>query len=310
MWYAAGAYRRPDGSTAPALWTSPDAEHWRPVPARPVSAYGPSHLLYAVACRGDTVVAIGSAAGGVHGNPRTATWRATGAGPLVETPAAFELYGGPRAIGVGQLVAGPAGWLITGARLDANGRPGAAVWVAPDGLDFHLVDADPELESDARGQTVAVGGYAGPDGFTVAGSVGRTTRTPVVWTSPDGQHWRRTTLPTDAADAELQAIAPGGDAAGIAGTGFASWHRDAAGWRQTGRFGRFAGTGLPQVLDLRAGVALVADGQRYRLWRDGGQLALPIPLDAGGGRHVALAADGSRLLLAADDGTVTRLWTG
>src|SRR5207244_9921878 len=55
-WYAAGAYRMPDGATTPALWSSTDGKAWQAVPVRPVSAYGPKHLLFSVACRGDTVV--------------------------------------------------------------------------------------------------------------------------------------------------------------------------------------------------------------------------------------------------------------
>ncbi len=256
-WYAAGSV-----GTAPALWMSTDAQHWTALPTKPVSAYGPVQQLSAVACTGDTVVAIGSAAGGVHGNLRTSTWLATGGGPLVETPAPFELYGGPRAIGVDRVVVGPRGWLIVGARTDANGLAGAAVWHSLDGRSFQLVDADPALESDARGQTVAFAGYASADGFTVVGSTGLATRTPLVWSSPDGLHWQRSAVTAADRDAELQRITADGLAVGIAGRGFAAWYHG----QPVGRFGSFAGTGLPTVLDLTSDDALVDDGQRYRLW--------------------------------------------
>jgi hypothetical protein len=299
-WVAAGS-----SGGAPALWTSTDASTWRAVPTRAVSAYGPVQQFSAVACDGDTIVAIGSAAGGAHGNLRTSTWYGTSGGPLVEVPAPFELYGGPRAIGVDRVVVGPRGWLIIGARTDANGLAGAAVWHSTDGRTFDLVDADPALESDARGQTVAFAGYASAGGFTVVGSTGLATRTPLVWTSPDGLHWQRSAVPAPARDAELQRITPDGLAVGLAGTGFGAWYRG----RPVGRFGTFAGTGLPAVLDLAGSDALVFTGQRYELWTttDHGAhwSALSLPRNASSHRIALTQMNGVRLL-ALDD----TLWTG
>jgi hypothetical protein len=294
-WYAAGAR---DG--APALWTSTDATHWSAVPVHPVSAYGPVQTLSAVACTGGAVVAVGSAAGGVHGNLRTSTWYGTVGGPLTEVPSPFELFGGPRAIGVERVLVGPAGWLITGARTDANGLVGAAVWHSDDGRDFRLVDADPALESTVDSQTVAFGGYAGPDGYTVVGSTGLAARTPLVWTSPDGLHWHRSPVPAPARDAEIQRSTPDGLAVGLAGTGFAAWYEG----RPTGTFGTFHGTGLAAVTDLVAGDALVYDGEAYQLWSTTDHGAhwtrrdLPAQLGQG---HAALAG---HLLTLGD-----RLWT-
>jgi hypothetical protein len=329
--YAAGAYRTPDGGTTPALWASADGRAWQPVPTRPVSAYGPMHLLFSVACRGDTVVAVGSAAGGAHGNPRTATWVASGTRPLTEVPNPFELYGGPNAIGVGRLTAGPAGWLLSGARLNANGQPGAAVWAASDGRTFQLVDADPELESDARGQTSGVDVLAGPDGFTLVGSVfplngQHAARAPLAWTSRDGVHWHRVAVPAPGEDAELQRAVPDGDGLlvlGVRGAGFGVWHAsadggDPAGWHALTRFGDFHGTGLPGVTGLAtlAGTAyaVVADGERYQLWAardraEWGQVVLPVQPTVGEGHQVALAGAADALLLAVEDGAATRLWT-
>jgi hypothetical protein len=294
-WYAAGAQHG-----APALWTSTDAAHWSAVPVRPVSAYGPVQTLSAVACTGERVVAIGSAAGGVHGNLRTSTWYGTVGGPLTEVSAAFELFGGPRAIGVDRVLVGPRGWLIIGARTDANGLVGAAVWHSVDGRDFRLVDADPALESTVDGQTVAFGGYATPDGFTVVGSVGLATRTHLVWTSPDGLRWRRSTPAAVARNAEIQRITDDGLAVGLTGSAFAAWYRE----KPVGTFGAFHGTGLAAVVDLVADTALVYDGERYQLWTTADHGAhwarrdLPVSATSG---HAALA----RHLLALSDW----LWT-
>jgi hypothetical protein len=301
-YYAAGAYVRPDGATTPALWTSTDATHWTAVPTRAVSAYGPANRLSAVACRGETVVSVGSAAGGVHGNLRTSTWYSAYGAPLTETAAPFELFGGPRAIGVDRIIAGPRGWLIVGARTDANGLAGAAVWYSPDGHAFQLVDADPALESDPRGQTVAFIGYARDDGFAVVGSTGLASRTPLAWTSPDGLHWQRTVVPASEPDAELQKMPEGWDdeAVGLAGRAFGHWYRDGSGgWHELKTFGAFSGTGLPAVLDIVGYAVLVTDGAEYQ----------PLPERVTSGHAAMTGSSGNWLLLALDDGKATRLWT-
>jgi hypothetical protein len=333
-WYAAGGYLAADGATRPALWTSDDARAWVEVPVRPVSVYGPSQLLTSVACRDGLAVAVGATSGGVHGNPRVSTWAGAAGGPLAEQPAAFELFGGPDAIGVGKLAGGGPGggsgpgWLIVGAWRDANGGAGAAVWVDPDGRGFRLVNADPALESDARGPTVAQDATARPGGFTLIGSVGTpgsrvAARDPAVWTSVDGLAWRRVPVPAADEDEELQRVlADGGGelAVGVTGTGFGAWRGTASGdgWHAVGRFGSFAGSGLPAIAALATGpsgdaYAIVGDGARYRLWSspDGAtwtERGLPVAVPVGEQRRVVLAGGGGRLLLAAEDGTASRLY--
>jgi hypothetical protein len=86
-WYAVGGYLGADGNTSPAAWTSvDDGRTWSALATAPVSVYGPQHVLLAVACRGDSMVAVGAVSGGAHGNLRTGTWRRTGTGPLTEVP--------------------------------------------------------------------------------------------------------------------------------------------------------------------------------------------------------------------------------
>jgi hypothetical protein len=325
-WYAAGGYLMPDASTRPALWTSPDARTWAQMPIRPKSFYGPGQLLSAVACRGDEVVAVGSTPGGAHGNPRISTWASGGDG-LNEVPAPFELYGGTDAIGTGRLTAGPTGWLITGTRRDANGQAGAAVWFSADGRTFRLVDADPALESDARGLTTALDAAAGASGFTAVGTVltpgSRTgARDPAVWTSSDGLAWRRQPVPATPQDETLDRAVPYRDgvlAVGERESGFGAWFGAAGGWRATGRFGAFAGTNVPLVNGLAVGAdqrayAIAGDGTRYRLWASPDavnwtELALPAAVPATGQNRVSLVGTGGQLLLVAEDGTSTRLWT-
>lgn len=331
-WYAAGGYATGDGGTRPGLWTSVDARTWTAVPVAPVSVYGPTQLLTSVACDGDATVAVGSTSGGVHGNARVSTWAAPPGGALTEQAAPFELFGGPDAIGVGRLATtrpGAPGFLIVGAWRDANGQAGAAVWVSgAEGSGFRLVNADPELESDARGPTEAHDGLAGPGGFTVVGSVGTpgsrvAARDPAVWTSTDGLTWRRSPVPAAAENEEPERLLAdrGGElAVGVRGDGFGAWRGSATGegWRVAGRFGSFAGTGLPMVTGLAAGpagdaYAVVGDGDRYRLWSstDGTswtQREPPAVVPVGDQRTVVVAGGGGRLLIAAEDGVSSRLW--
>jgi len=317
-WYAAGGYTGAAGATSPQLWTSTDGTGWTALSGTPVSAYGPAHLLQQVACRGDGVAALGATSGGVHGNPRVGTWFGPPAGPLVEVPSGLDLYGGPEAIGTGRIAAGPAGWVIEGAWRDANGAAGVAVWTAPDGRTFQRVDADPELESDRRGQSAAQDVTATGSGYLLVGSLAppgsRTSaRVPLAWTSTDGRSWHREAVPGSGVDEELQrvtALGTGLLAVGLSGRGFGAWLRTGAGWRRLGGFGAVAGTGLPRVTGLATDgtriLATVADGTRFQAWasRDGvswSTVDIPVPVPATG-QHLVTVTGGPHALLLADDG--------
>jgi hypothetical protein len=322
-WYAVGGSVTPDGTATPAIWSSPDGTTWSALPTRPVSLYGRMSVLSAVACHADTVVAMGAAAGGAHGNPRTATWVGTPASGIAENATPFELFGGDAAVGVGPLTAGPRGWLIGGGWVDQDSHPGAAVWWSADGASFARVDGDPALESGASGSRVLQAVLGVPDGFLASGSYapgGGARRQPQVWRSPDGTHWASDPVPVPDADAEIQALTStptGLLAAGVDGTAFGAWQDEDAGWRFTGAFGKLGGTALPRVTGLVvvAGrdLLVAADGTRFGLWagRDGQHwagAALPVLVEAGAGHSVRLAASGSTVLLAIQDAGPARLW--
>jgi hypothetical protein len=219
---------------------------------------------------------------------------------------------------VDRVTAGPAGFVIAGARVDANGDAGAAVWMSPDGIGFRLVDADPALESDARGQTTAQDAVPTPGGFTLVGSLipanrPDLARDPLAWTSPDGLHWQRSTLPAAAEDESLNRVIGYRDgllAVGIRGTGFGAWRESGGSWRAVGRFASLASGSLPQVTGLAVtgstAYLTLDDGAGYQLWRssDGAswqRLALPVSVPAGAGHLVTLTGTGDHLLLAADN---------
>ncbi|MBU8856090.1 MULTISPECIES: hypothetical protein [unclassified Micromonospora] len=333
-WYVVGGLVDPAGETRPAAWSSPDGVTWAPIPVRAQTFYGRQHVLYAVACRDDGMAALGAKTGGVHGNPRTGTWVWRAGGPLREVPAAFESFGGPRAVSASRLAAGPGGWLVAGARAD-----GAAVWSSPDAEGFVLREGVAELAGDGRGRTAAYDVAAVGPGWLVVGSLlppGGTARTPLSWFSADGRVWRRVALPVPAGAAgaaERVVAADGGPmAVGPLGDRFAVWRgRDdcgspsagsagtGQGWRRVGGFGS-AGPGVSSVDALAASggrlVAVTGDGAQRRLWMsgDGGESWLPVitpvPVPDGGDAALAVAVRDDGLLVVADDGKTSRAWWG
>jgi hypothetical protein len=132
-------------------------------------------------------------------------------------------------------------------------------------------------------------------------------------------------VPGTAEDEELQRVLAdrGGTlAVGVRGNGFGAWLGPGPGvagdWRAVARFGGFAGTGLPRVTGLAAGpngdvYAVVGDGAAYQLWTstDGSAWtrgALPVSVPVGAADRVVLAGGDGRLLLAAEDGSTSRVW--
>ncbi|MEU9508094.1 hypothetical protein AB0D32_17660 [Micromonospora sp. NPDC048170] len=318
-WYVVGGLADAAGETRPAAWSSADGVSWSALPLSPSSHYGRQHVLYAAACRDGRLAALGAKNGGAHGNPRTGTWSQSPGGKLREAPAPFELYAGPRAVSVARLAAGPAGWLIAGARVD-----GAAVWTSPDGERFTIREGVPELAGDGRGRTVAYDVAAAPPGWWVVGAVlppGTTALAPLAWSSADGRAWRRVALPVPDGRGEAQRVASVGGAVVAVGPvreGFAVWRLVGEGWRRVGGFGA-AGSGVPSVDALvpvgRELVAVTGDGGGHGLWSsvDSGNswrvLAMPGAVPDGGDTAVAVASQGDRLLLVSDDGEASRAWS-
>ncbi|SBT44462.1 hypothetical protein [Micromonospora auratinigra] len=317
-WFVVGALVDGAGGTRPAAWSSPDARTWTALRAVPRSTYGPENVLTAAGCRDGRLAAVGGKTGGVHGNPRISTWRQVADGSLVEVPAEFEVFGGPDAVNVGRIAGGPRGWLISG-----NRATGAAAWVSPDGSDFALVSAVPQLAADAAGRPWVSDGVATGSGWLLVGSVlppGRTGSAPAVWSSADGRSWRRAVLPADGGVADLQRVVRAGEravAVGRRGDGLGAWSAEGDRWRSVGTFGG-AGTDRPgQVWGLAARadgvVAVVAGGATGGGWfsADGAAwspVVLPAGVPAGADRSVAVAAVGESVVLLSDDGATASVW--
>ncbi|HYN93909.1 MAG TPA: hypothetical protein VES42_08680, partial [Pilimelia sp.] len=204
-WYAVGGVAGADG-TRPAAWASADARTWTSLPTLPSTYYGERNILYAAGCRDGRLTPLGAKSGGAHGNPRVSSWRQRPDGALVEVRAHFELFGGPQAVNVFRITGGPAGWLIGGNRMS-----GAAVWVSPDAAAFRIVEREPRLATDPRGETWAFDVVPAPGGgWLLSGSLlrpGRTDRDPLMWSSPDGSRWSRVAVPATPEHEELRRVA-------------------------------------------------------------------------------------------------------
>lgn len=319
-WFAVGATRDGQGGTAPAAWTSPDADTWTSLRIDARSYYGKQNVLATVACRDGRVAAVGAKSGGAHAYPRTFSWHQTADGVLHEVAAPFDLFGGQNAVNVGRLDAGPGGFLISGNRMS-----GAAVWRSPDAAEFAIVERAPVLASDATGETWAFDSVATGDGWLLVGGFlpkGRIDRDPMAWRSADGVAWARVPGPATDAYEEIQRVALAGAVpvgVGVAGGTFGAWRLTGGAWQAAGTFG-VAGAGPGTTVRSVAAsgdqvYATTGSPDAYALWvsPDGGASwrpgDLPSVVPARSETAAAVAVAGGRVVLVTDDGTDGRIYT-
>jgi hypothetical protein len=219
-----------------------------------------------------------------------------------------------------------------GLRLDAHGGPGAAVWHSGIGSAFTLVDADPALESDARGLTEAHAATVTADGFVAVGGITppgsrAAARDPLVWRSPNGGTWQRVALPPTPSDDVMLQVTPvsgGLVAIGTDGRRFRWWSADADGenWHASGVFGNLGSPAAVPTVSSAVGdgstvYAVVANASRYELWRGGvgtrwQPVTLPVAVPSApvrtGPRVAAAAGNAGTLMLATDDGQHAAVW--
>jgi hypothetical protein len=319
-WYVVGGVFGDDGESRPAGWRSRDGRTWTPLRFKPRWYWAHRNVISSVACRDGRVAMVGGKSGGAHGNPRVSTWYPREDGVFTDVVAAFELYGGPRAVDVGPIAAGDTGWMIVGNRMS-----GAAVWTSEDATDFTLVDSDPRLASDDTTDTSGRDVVHAAGSWTVVGSglvKGNVAQVPLAWVSPDGRAWQRQPVPHGEGYADLQRVIGYGEdvlAAGIDGATFAVWQRDGERWKRRGGFGKLdpAGSASPFISGLTtAGAGVVAafsDGTGYGLWasRDGNrwrEVTVPVAPTTGGERIMTAIGSDTQLLLLADDGETGTAW--
>lgn len=319
-WYLVGAIGSGDDETRPAAWTSADGESWQAVRLTPKTYYGRRNVLHSVACKDGRPAVVGWKAGGAHGNPRVSTWLQLPDGSLDEVLAGFELYGGPQAVNVSRMAAGPGGFMMAGNRFS-----GAAAWISPDGAAFRIMERAPELASDGRGDTWAVDVTATPSGWIMVGGIigpGRTDRDPMAWTSLDGFTWRRISGPSSRDYEEFHRVTSAGGVAyavGLRGKHFGAWELKGDQWTPAGVFGVLdaKSSGSVRSLTVAGGgnlLAVVSDGRTHGLWlspdaRSWRALQAPAEMPSASGRTVSAATFARRVILLIDDGAAGRVWS-
>lgn len=311
--------RDASGGTAPAVWSSDGNGPWTALTVEASTYYGRQNILSSAGCHADRIAALGAKPGGVHGNPRVSTFVETGGGHLREVRAPFERYGGPQAVNVARLTAGPQGWLIAGNRMS-----GAAAWTSADASVFTLHERAPGLVSTAAGESWAADGVGVAGGWLLVGGwlpKARIDRDAAGWRSSDGVVWRP--LPAIGASSsyeEMHRVVVSGSAtigAGVSGGAFGVWRLVGESWSPVGTFGSVRpGGGVRELVSPGPGrlLAAVSDGAEYGLWssEDSGvtwdPVPLPVPVRAIAESAVALATSGGSTMLAVDDSHVTRIY--
>ncbi|MEW2504627.1 hypothetical protein AB0878_29590 [Amycolatopsis sp. NPDC047767] len=304
-----GSVPGPSGR-APAAWLNGAA-----IPLFPATGYGRQAELTLPAASGPRLLALGSAYGGAHANPRPTIWTGSVTDGLTEHEQPVELLGGERAVTTSGTAVSPAGYLLTGQWDHRSGGVGAAAWASTDGASWALRE-HPALLSTAGDQTRALAAaFDGQDYVAVGDARSGLSVHPVAWTSRDGSAWQRVDLPSPSASATAWQISctSGCTAAGTtAEQRLACWTDPP--WKA------FAGgpvippsqllevTGLTVDASGHLDVAVKVDG-RPRLWRVGrhcedfAELPLPEPAES-----LALIADGPDLLLATTTGSGSKVW--
>lgn len=319
-WYVVGGVFGDDGESRPAGWRSRDGRTWTPLRFKPRWFWAHRNVLSSVACRDGQVSMVGGKSGGAHGNPRVSTWYPRDDGVFTDVIAAFELYGGPRAVNVGRIAAGDPGWMIVGNRMS-----GAAVWKSEDATEFTLIDSDPQLASDDSTDTSGRDVVYAAGSWTVVGSglvKGNVAQAPFAWISSNGESWQRQQVPHGKGYADLQRVIGYGKdvlAAGIDGQTFAVWQRGGGRWKRLGGFGKLdaSGSASPFVSGLTVAgkgvVAAVSDGTDYGLWaslngKRWREVTVPVVPTTGGERVMTAVGSDTQLLLLADDGKAGTAW--
>jgi hypothetical protein len=200
------------------------------------------------------------------------------------------------------------GWLLAGSlqRRGSGVARDPAAWSSPDGTHWTREEVPASAGDDPLQAVIGWPRDAQPD--STSG-----TAPPAPASSPQqGSPGREG--PAGPAGAAL--------AVGTRDGRFGAWLRsgDASGtprWRTGGEFDTIGGSALPMPTAMaatnRSAFVAVCNGAEYRLWAtaDGGrwrEVRVPARMAAGPQRRMVVAANGDRLLVAADDGERTRIW--
>lgn len=194
------AVRRRAERVVPGLLVLSGSER-REIPLRPRSPYAFHAVWTSVATDGERILALGSARGGAHSNPRWTVWSGSAAG-LVEYPQEFNTFGGQTAGELFSAVITPSGPALLGSwgGRDKSGLD-AAVWLARGDRWFRQNPAGTALQSRPELLVGPSFGTVAAAGIVLAGSQvrlgpGVVEQGAAVWRSSAlNEGWSRMALP-------------------------------------------------------------------------------------------------------------------
>lgn len=180
---------------------------WHEVPLAARSLYGAKATLVHVAQSGSRIVAIGTAVGGAHLNPRWSVWVGTSDG-LTEQPQGTETFGGEDAGSLTGIVAVPP--TIVGTWSVTSGQIGTATWGSSGAA--WVRQTDPPTVVGGPSEQTTPSAVATLDGELVLSGVvtsldATTRQRAVVWTADPGGSWSRTDLDTSAGNSAATDLA-------------------------------------------------------------------------------------------------------
>lgn len=283
-------------------------DSWQPVQVTPVSGYGPAATLVHLAGDPDgRVVAIGTATGGAHLNPRWTAWVGSIDDGLIEEPQSPETFGGPDAGGITGVTTGAAPLVIGTWSLSAAGL-GVATWKHA-GTRWQREPVSKALSGTGDAQTTATAAATTRSSTVIVGLEtslpgGSVRQQGVAWVRPrDGTRWTRIDLDTTDIDSAATDVACAPNDCVIVGR-----MGDTLGvWRLVGtEVTRLTGVpgrtidsyaGQPEVaVDGSAGAVAIADGSSTVLVADDAQASWRV-IDTPPGELRGLAVTGSELTL-------------
>lgn len=200
------------------------------------AGYAAEARLVSISGHEGQIVALGTARGGAHGNPRWTVW-AGDANGLREQPQTFETFGGWDAGGLASSAYGRGGPILVGS-WRAQSEPGfdICVWRLEGDRWVRLIDPDPASratrtrQSSVTAVTTAAGGYVAIGSTTVLGTRSRSLPTAWFANRPVGP-WHEIPLPSSGGHeiAQANAISCMAEHCAIAGRNGA----DVVAWRLT-----------------------------------------------------------------------------
>jgi hypothetical protein len=203
-------------------WTWTPDDGWEPVDSSALGGDGSQVINSAAVVSGTEIIAVGNDSP-VSGDDTAAAWRSPDGGATwgrLPTAPSFISAGGAHARAV---AVGPDGRIVVGGLEDASGDSSAVIWTTLDQENWTRYPETPGGDpfGGADGLEIATI-TTGPNGYVAVGEEKEEGAfDAVVWTSPDGTAWERSTSPALSGDGDQRLIHVLRTTSGLMAVGYA-----------------------------------------------------------------------------------------